>query len=101
MNPSDARLRKRLRILAQHCETIAHKARVVERLVSEHEITGEHGGVKIQNAVKDIETRARMATRLIGIDPEEGRMYREQILSLQMELARTRHALDAMTRGVA
>ena len=99
MHASDARLRKRLRTLAQHAETIAARCRIVERMVTQYEVSGEHGGVKIDRAVHDIETRGRMALRLIGLEPDEDRMYKDQILSLQMELARTRSALDAVSRG--
>ena len=66
MKPTD--LRKHVRVLAHHAETIALRCRAVEDAIT----TGEVFGVavpeqKIERAVKDIETRFTMAARLIGV----------------------------------
>jgi hypothetical protein len=66
MTPAD--LRKHVRVLAQHAETIALRCRAVEAAIT----TGEVFGVavpdaKIERAVKDIETRFTQAARMIGV----------------------------------
>ena len=68
MTPTD--LRKHVRVLAQHAETIAARCRAVEAVIT----TGEVFGVvvpqkKIDTAVRDIETRFVQAARLIGVHP--------------------------------
>jgi hypothetical protein len=65
-----ADLRKHVRILAQHADTIALRCRAVEAAIT----TGAVFGVpvpdlKIARAVKDIETRFLMAAREIGVFP--------------------------------
>ena len=70
MEVTDATLRKHIRVLAHHAETIAQRCRAVEAAIT----TGEVFGVpaepqKINKAVKDIETRFLMAARLIGVEP--------------------------------
>jgi hypothetical protein len=67
---SNATLRKHIRVLAHHAETIAQRCRAVEAAIT----TGEVFGVtvpqkKIDTAVRDIETRFIMAARLIGVEP--------------------------------
>jgi hypothetical protein len=68
MTPTD--LRKHVRVLAQHAETIAARCRAVEDAIT----TGEVFGVavpekKIDTAVRDIETRFLQAARIIGVQP--------------------------------
>lgn len=65
---TDAQLRKHVRILAQHAETIAVRCRAIEEVLTK----GEMFSVpvppqKIQTAVHDIETRFVQAAALIGI----------------------------------
>jgi hypothetical protein len=65
---TDAQLRKYVRTLAQHCETISARCRAVVYAVTK----GEMFGVpvppeRVNKAVKDIETRVAAAARLIGI----------------------------------
>tara|TARA_R110000868_G_C10749950_1_gene753086 strand:+ start:658 stop:864 length:207 start_codon:yes stop_codon:yes gene_type:complete len=65
---TDAQLRKHLRVLAQHAETIAARCRAVDQAIT----SGEMFGVpvprrKIDRAVKDIETRFRQAAARIGV----------------------------------
>ncbi len=67
-----ANLRKHVRVLAQHAETIALRCRAVEAAIT----TGEVFGVpvedeKINKAVKDIEVRFTMAARMIGVAPHQ------------------------------
>ena len=70
MEVRDAELRKHVRVLAHHAETIALRCRAVEAAIT----TGEVFDVpvpdqKINKAVKDIETRFLMAARMIGVAP--------------------------------
>jgi len=67
---TDAQLRKHIRVLAQHAETIAVRCRAIEEALTK----GEMFGVpvppkKIEKAVKDIETRFTQAAAMIGIKP--------------------------------
>jgi hypothetical protein len=68
--PSDAHLRKHIRILAQHAETIAVRCRAIEEALTK----GEMFGVpvpprKIETSIRDIETRFAQAAAMIGIKP--------------------------------
>ena len=70
MNKSDAQLRKHIRVLAQHAETIAMRCRAIEEVLTK----GEMFGVpvpqkKIDTSIKDIETRFTQAAAMIGIKP--------------------------------
>ena len=70
IDTADANLRKHVRVLAHHAETIALRCRAVDAAIT----TGEVFGVtvpqkKIDTAVRDIETRFMMAARLIGVAP--------------------------------
>ncbi len=70
MDVTGADLRKHVRILAQHADTIAARCRAVDAAIT----TGAVFGVpvpelKIEKAVKDIETRFLMAAREIGVFP--------------------------------
>lgn len=67
---SDAQLRKHIRVLAQHAETIAMRCRAIEEALTK----GEMFGVpvpqkKIDTSIKDIETRFTQAAAMIGIKP--------------------------------
>lgn len=67
-DPENAALRKSVRVMAQHVETIALRCRAVEDAITRGEMFGvpvpQH---KIDRAVKDIETRLIQAGRLIGV----------------------------------
>ena len=70
IDPTDAHLRKHIRVLAQHAETIALRCRAVEEALTK----GEMFGVpvpqkKIDTSIKDIETRFLQAAAMIGIKP--------------------------------
>jgi hypothetical protein len=67
---SDAQLRKHIRVLAQHAETISVRCRAIEEALTK----GEMFGVpvpqkKIDTSIKDIETRFIQAAAMIGIKP--------------------------------
>ena len=65
---TDAQLRKYLRTLAQHCETVAARCRAVEDVITRGEMFGVPvPPARVDKAVKDIETRVAAAARLIGI----------------------------------
>lgn len=70
MIKSDAQLRKHIRVLAQHAETISVRCRAIEEALTK----GEMFGVpvpqkKIDTSIKDIETRFIQAAAMIGIKP--------------------------------
>ena len=70
IDPTDAQLRKHIRILAQHAETIALRCRAIEAVLTK----GEMFGVpvpqkKIDTSIKDIETRFLQAAAMLGIKP--------------------------------
>jgi hypothetical protein len=68
MTPAD--LRKHVRVLAQHAETIAARCRAVEDAITKGEVFGVTvPQKKIDTAVRDIETRFIQAARLIGVQP--------------------------------
>ena len=70
INPSDAQLRKHIRVLAQHAETIAVRCRAIEEALTKGEMFGcPVPEKKIEKAVKDIETRFTQAAAMIGIKP--------------------------------
>ena len=65
---TDAQLRKYIRRLAQHAETIAVRCRAVEQVLTKAEMFGlPVPPKKIDKAIKDIETRFQQAAALIGI----------------------------------
>ena len=65
---TDAQLRKHVRTLAQHCETISARCRAVEDVITKGEMFGVPvPPARIEKAVNDIETRVAAAARLIGI----------------------------------
>lgn len=65
---TDAQLRKYLRTLAQHCETVAARCRAVEKAIEKGEVLGVPvSAERTETAIKDIETRVAAAARLIGI----------------------------------
>lgn len=65
---TDAQLRKHVRTLAQHCETISARCRAVEDVITRGEMFGVPvPPARIEKAVNDIETRVAAAARLIGI----------------------------------
>jgi hypothetical protein len=65
---TDAQLRKYVRVLAQHAETIAVRCRAVEEALTKGEMFGVPvASRKIQTAVRDIKTRFTQAAALIGI----------------------------------
>ena len=67
---TDAQLRKHLRVLAQHAETIAARCRAVDQAITSGEMLGVPvPRLKIDRAVKDIETRFRQAATRIGVQP--------------------------------
>lgn len=68
MIKSDAQLRKHVRILAQHAETVAMRCRAIEDVLTKGEMFGVPvPPVRVEKAIKDIETRVAAAARLIGI----------------------------------
>lgn len=68
MIKSDAQLRKHIRILAQHAETVAMRCRAIEEVLTKSEMFGVPvPPVRVEKAIKDIETRVAAAARLIGI----------------------------------
>jgi len=67
---SDAQLRKHIRTLAQHAETIAVRCRAVEEALTKGEMFGVPvSEKKIDANIKEIETRSTQAAALIGINP--------------------------------
>jgi hypothetical protein len=65
---TDAQLRKYVRTLAQHCETISARCRAVEQAITKGEVFGVPvPEQRIETAIKDIETRVAAAARLIGV----------------------------------
>lgn len=65
---TDAQLRKYVRTLAQHCETISARCRAVEDVITRGEMFGVPvPPARIDKSVKDIEARVAAAARLIGI----------------------------------
>jgi hypothetical protein len=65
---TDAQLRKHVRVLAQHCETISARCRAVEDAITKGEVFGVPvPPARVEKAVKDIESRVAAAARLIGI----------------------------------
>ena len=67
---SDAQLRKHIRVLAQHAETIAVRCRAIEEALTKGEMFGVPVPEKrIEKAIKDIETRFIKAAAMIGIKP--------------------------------
>jgi hypothetical protein len=65
---ADAQLRKHVRVLAQHCETISARCRAVEDVITRGEVFGVPvPPERVNKAIKDIETRVAAAARLIGI----------------------------------
>ena len=67
---TDAQLRKYIRRLAQHAETIAVRCRAIEEALTKGEMFGVPVSEKKINAnIKDIETRFTQAAALIGIKP--------------------------------
>lgn len=70
INPSDAQLRKHIRVLAQHAETIAVRCRAIEEALTKGEMFGVPvPPARIERAIKDIETRFTQAAAMIGIKP--------------------------------
>lgn len=67
---TDAQLRKHIRILAQHAETIAVRCRALEEALTKGEMFGVPVSPrKIETNVRDIETRFAQAAAMIGIKP--------------------------------
>ena len=67
---TDAQLRKYVRTLAQHCETISARCRAVDDAITKGEVFGVPVPTgRVEKAIKDIETRFGAAARLIGICP--------------------------------
>jgi hypothetical protein len=67
-DPEHANLRKHVRVLAWHAETIAARCRAVESVITKGEVFGVTvPQKKIDTAVRDIETRFIQAARLIGV----------------------------------
>jgi hypothetical protein len=67
---TDAQLRKHVRTLAQHAETIAIRCRAIEEALTKGEIFGlPVPQKKIESSIKDIETRFVQAANLIGVKP--------------------------------
>ena len=67
---SDAQLRKHIRVLAQHAETIAVRCRAIEEVMTKGEMFEVPVPQKrIEKAIKDIETRFIQAAAMIGIKP--------------------------------
>ena len=65
-----AQLRKYVRILAQHAETIAVRCRAVEEALTKGEMFGVPvSAKKIDANIKDIEVRFTQAAALIGVQP--------------------------------
>ena len=65
-----AQLRKHIRTLAHHAETIAVRCRAVEEALTKGEMFGVPVPQKKLDAnIKDIETRFTQAAALIGIKP--------------------------------
>ena len=70
MIKSDAQLRKHIRILAQHAETIAMRCRAIEDVLTKGEMFGVPvPSSRIERAIKDVETRFSQAATMIGIRP--------------------------------
>ena len=70
IDPTDAQLRKHIRILAHHAETIALRCRAVEAALTKGEMFGVPvPAKKIETSIKDIETRFIQAAAMIGIKP--------------------------------
>ena len=70
IDPTDAQLRKHIRILAQHAETIALRCRAVEEALTKGEMFGVPvPAKKIETSIKDIETRFIQAAAMIGVKP--------------------------------
>ena len=70
IDKSDAQLRKHIRILAQHAETIAVRCRAIEEVLTKGEMFGVPvPAKKIEASIKDIETRFIQAAAMIGIKP--------------------------------
>ena len=66
----DAQLRKHIRVLAQHAETIAVRCRAIEEVMTKGEMFEVPVPQKrIEKAIKDIETRFIKAAAMIGIKP--------------------------------
>ena len=69
-DPENANLRRHVRVLAWHAETIAARCRAVEDTITKGEVFGVTvPQKKIDTAVRDIETRFLQAARLIGVQP--------------------------------
>ena len=67
---TDAQLRKHIRILAQHAETIAVRCRAIEAVLTKAEMFGVPvPAKKIEANIRDIETRFAQAAAMIGIKP--------------------------------
>ena len=65
---TDAQLRKHMRVLAQHVETIAVRCRAVEEAITKGEMFGVPvPSRKIESAIRDIEVRFLQAATLIGV----------------------------------
>ena len=65
-----AQLRKHIRTLAQHAETIAVRCRAVEEALTKGEMFGVPvSAKKIDANIKDIEVRFTQAAALIGVKP--------------------------------
>lgn len=65
-----AQLRKYIRTLAQHAETIAVRCRAVEEALTKGEMFGVPvSEKKIETSIKDIEVRFTQAAALIGVKP--------------------------------
>ena len=65
-----AQLRKYIRTLAQHAETIAVRCRAVEEALTKGEMFGVPvSEKKIDANIKDIEVRFTQAAALIGVKP--------------------------------
>ena len=70
IDPTDAQLRKHIRVLAQHAETIALRCRSIEAVLTKGEMFGVPvPAKKIETSIKDIETRFIQAAAMIGIKP--------------------------------
>ena len=70
MIKSDAQLRKHIRVLAQHAETIAVRCRAIEEALTKGEMFGcPVPEKKIEKNIRDIETRFVQAAAMIGIKP--------------------------------
>jgi hypothetical protein len=67
---TDAQLRKYVRVLAQHAETIAVRCRAVEEALTKGEMFNTPVSPRlIETNVRDIETRFLQAAHLIGVKP--------------------------------